>query len=76
MKNLQFTLATICLCGLLICCGKKETLHETFVRVNQEVQENSKAYATLKEATSTIGHRLTGSENGHKAEEYTYNKFK
>ncbi len=55
---------------------KKETLHDTFVRINQEVLQNSKAYATLGEATSTIGHRLTGSTNGHKAEEYTYNKFK
>ncbi len=35
-----------------------------------------KRYSTLKEATETIGHRLTGSENGAKAEEYTYNKFK
>lgn len=55
---------------------KKESLSETFQRINNEVLQNSKAYATLGEATSTIGHRLTGSENGHKAEEYTYNKFK
>ncbi|CAN5301298.1 M28 family peptidase [soil metagenome] len=61
---------------LLASCEKKETLHDTFTRINQEVLQNSKAYSTLKEATSTIGHRLTGSENGHKAEEYTYNKFK
>jgi carboxypeptidase Q len=76
MKHLQLTLATICACGIMISCSKKETLHETFARIDQEVQQNSKAYSTLKEATSTIGHRLTGSENGHKAEEYTYNKFK
>ncbi|MBK5277735.1 MAG: M20/M25/M40 family metallo-hydrolase [Bacteroidia bacterium] len=55
---------------------KTETRPELFARVNNEVTQNSKAYATLGEATSTIGHRLTGSENGHKAEEYTYNKFK
>jgi Zn-dependent M28 family amino/carboxypeptidase len=61
---------------ILTACGKKETLHDTFVRIDEEVQQNAKAYTTLKEATSTIGHRLTGSENGHKAEEYTYNKFK
>lgn len=57
-------------------CQKKETLNETFARINAEVLQNAKGYSTLKEATSTIGHRLTGSENGHKAEEYTYNKFK
>lgn len=58
------------------CAEKKETLSETFQRINNEVLQNSKAYATLKESTATIGHRLTGSENGFKAEEYTYNKFK
>lgn len=57
-------------------CKKEETRLETFQRINQEVLTNSKAYATLGEATSTIGHRLTGSENGAKAEEYTFNKFK
>ncbi len=61
---------------LLTACGKKETLHDTFARIDAEVKKNSKAYSTLKEATSTIGHRLTGSNNGHRAEEYTYNKFK
>lgn len=61
---------------LLSCSEKKETLQETFARINSEVLQNSKAYSTLGEATSTIGHRLTGSENGFKAEEYTYNKFK
>ncbi|MEQ9414123.1 MAG: M20/M25/M40 family metallo-hydrolase, partial [Cyclobacteriaceae bacterium] len=62
----------------LFSCGqeKEETLSDTFKRINEEVLQNSKAYATLGEATSTIGHRLTGSENGSKAEEYTYNKFK
>src|SRR5258706_6273382 len=55
---------------------KRESLHETFLRVNQEVLQNSKAYTTLREATSTIGHRLTGSTNGHRAEDYVYKKFK
>ncbi|HQQ95939.1 MAG TPA: M20/M25/M40 family metallo-hydrolase [Cyclobacteriaceae bacterium] len=57
-------------------CTKPETLQETFTRIDEEVKQNARAYATLQEATSTIGHRLTGSENGHKAEEYTFNKFK
>ncbi|CAN5185867.1 M28 family peptidase [soil metagenome] len=77
MKNLLLKMSALSL-GLVVLssCEKKETLNDTFVRINKEVLENSKAYTTLKEATSTIGHRLTGSENGHKAEEYTYNKFK
>jgi Zn-dependent M28 family amino/carboxypeptidase len=57
-------------------CQKKEALNETFARLDTEINQNSKAYVTLQEATSTIGHRLTGSENGKKAEEYTYSKFK
>jgi carboxypeptidase Q len=60
----------------IISCAKKESRLETFQRINAEVKQNSNAYAALKDATSTIGHRLTGSANGAKAEEYTYNKFK
>lgn len=60
----------------LISCEKKESRLETFQRINSEVSQNSNAYAALQDATSTIGHRLTGSANGAKAEEYAYNKFK
>ncbi|MGB5554335.1 MAG: M20/M25/M40 family metallo-hydrolase [Flavobacteriaceae bacterium] len=55
---------------------KEESQTELFARLDTEIKQNSKAYSTLEEATKTIGHRLTGSENGAKAEEYTYNKFK
>ncbi len=61
---------------LLLTACKDESNPQTFARINSEILQNSKAYETLGEATSTIGHRLTGSENGKKAEEYTYNKFK
>ncbi|HEY0742455.1 MAG TPA: M20/M25/M40 family metallo-hydrolase [Chryseosolibacter sp.] len=73
MKNLSLLVLVIAVASA---CQKKETLDETFIRLDREIKQNSKAYSTLKEATSTIGHRLTGSENGHKAEEYTFNKFK
>ncbi|WP_339626353.1 M20/M25/M40 family metallo-hydrolase [uncultured Maribacter sp.] len=55
---------------------KEESQVELFARIDTEIKENSKGYSTLKEATETIGHRLTGSSNGAKAEEYTFNKFK
>lgn len=55
---------------------KEESQAELFARIDTEIQQNAKGYSTLKEATETIGHRLTGSQNGAKAEEYTYNKFK
>jgi len=47
-----------------------------FEKINAEVLANSKAYTTLGEASKTIGHRLTGSENGKKAEQYTYDLLK
>jgi len=64
---------------LVISCNKEkniETQAELFARIDTEIKQNSKAYSALEEATKTIGHRLTGSENGAKAEEYTFNKFK
>lgn len=61
---------------LLNCSPKKEDLQSTFQKINAEVLANSKAYLTLGEATSTIGHRLTGSENGSKAETYTHDLLK
>lgn len=41
-----------------------------FQKINNEVQSHSMAYANLKDASEKIGHRLTGSANGEKAEEY------
>ncbi len=43
-----------------------------FREINQEVLANSQAYETLKRSAETIGHRLTGSANGKKAEQYVY----
>jgi len=63
----------------LVSCNetkKEETQAELFARLDMEIKQNSKAYSTLEDATKTIGHRLTGSDNGAKAEEYTFNKFK
>ncbi|MFY0594061.1 M20/M25/M40 family metallo-hydrolase [Roseivirga sp.] len=58
------------------CSSLKVPLSVTFKQINKEVLSNSKAYSTLGEASSSIGHRLTGSENGAKAETYTYNLLK
>ena len=38
-----------------------------FAKINKEVLAHSNAYTSLKIASETIGHRLTGSENGKKA---------
>ncbi|WP_218918713.1 M28 family peptidase [Rufibacter tibetensis] len=47
-----------------------------FQKINTEVQTNSKAYSSLKTASKSIGHRMTGSANGKKAEEFAFNLFK
>lgn len=54
----------------------KQEWNTIFTKINQEVLANSNAYTSLKIASETIGHRLTGSENGKKAEAYAYNLLK
>jgi carboxypeptidase Q len=49
---------------------------KSFSRLNSEIRKNSKAYENLETATKTIGHRLTGSNNGARAEEYAYKLLK
>ncbi|WP_044173062.1 M20/M25/M40 family metallo-hydrolase [Flectobacillus major] len=53
-----------------------DELEEIFRQINKEVITNGKAYETLGYACKTIGHRLTGSSNGKKAEEYVHNLLK
>lgn len=48
----------------------------TFEKIDKEVSKNAKAYQTLEDATKKIGHRLTGSENGKKAEQYAFDLLK
>ena len=52
------------------------SLNTVFARINEEVEQHSRAYETLAEASQRIGHRLTGSPNGAKAEEYAFNLLK
>lgn len=65
------------LTGLLlagsVAFGQEDPSWEPVFRaINAEVLDHSKAYSTLGDATRTIGHRLTGSKNGAKAEEYAF----
>lgn len=75
MKKHKLILPMLAL-TVFACQPKEKSLNEVFQSINEEVKANSKAYETLGEATSTIGHRLTGSENGAKAEEYTFDLLK
>ena len=45
---------------------EKQEWKTIFGNINLETHNHSRAYETLKEATGTIGHRLTGSANGCK----------
>ncbi len=64
--------------GMAFSCSspEKQADEDVFKTINEEVQLNSEAYSALKEATETIGHRLTGSENGAKAEQFVFDKLK
>ena len=51
---------------------RRASLEKVFGKINEEVLKNGKAYTTLADASQQIGHRLTGSPNGTKAETYAY----
>ena len=51
---------------------EKPSLERVFSRIDKEVTNHSRAYQTLSEATTLIGHRLTGSSNGTRAETYAH----
>lgn len=57
------------------CNPSNENTPKVLAKLDKEIKVNSLAYSTLEQATSIIGHRLTGSENGAKAEEFVFNKL-
>ena len=67
-------------CISIICtaffANAQDKFDKIFTQINNEVQQHSKAYQTLKYETETIGHRLTGSTNGAKAEQYAFDLLK
>ncbi len=54
----------------------QEDFSSTFRKINQEVKQHTQAYHHLEQATQRIGHRLTGSANGAKAEELAFSLLK
>ena len=72
MKNYLAVTVLIFTFGCAYFNSEKDSL---FVAINNEVLENSTAYTDLKEETTKIGHRLTGSENGHKVEQFVFDKL-
>lgn len=77
MKKLTGFLTLCSLLGISsLSAQEKPEWKSIFTRINQEVLTHSKAYSSLQTATTSIGHRLTGSANGKKAEEFAYNLLK
>ncbi len=75
-KTIKLLVFSLPLFLLLSCDPNQKEEQNVLNAINQEVQDNSKAYSNLEKITSDIGHRLTGSENGAAAEEYTYELLK
>jgi carboxypeptidase Q len=78
MNRYRFYFITVC--ALLVFSFTEKTtvddLKVAFGKINDEVNKRSKAHETLFTACNTIGHRLTGSANGKKAEDYAYSLLK
>ncbi|HVZ24720.1 MAG TPA: M28 family peptidase [Sediminibacterium sp.] len=70
MKSFRYLLFFL-LPGISLAQGKAEW-NTVFANINKEVLDHSRAYSTLSEACATIGHRLTGSDHGKRAEEFAY----
>ena len=72
---MKYIFSAALICGALL-ANAQDQFGEVFNQINTDVQQNSKAYQTLKYETETIGHRLTGSANGAKAEQYAFDLLK
>jgi hypothetical protein len=70
MKSACLSFCLLFFSNIILIAQSSDQWLAAFEKINQEVQQNSQAYSRLKEATGKIGHRLTGSSNGKKAEEY------
>lgn len=77
-KLLRWSLVAFTLIGFTsaIPLVGEESMEIIFKRIKDEVDVNSQAYSSLGTACSTIGHRLTGSTNGKKAEDFAFQLFK
>jgi hypothetical protein len=70
------TLLSLLFLGFTVSLQAQDNFSADFTRINSDVQQSSKAYGNLKTATEVIGHRLTGSANGAKAEKYAFDLLK
>jgi hypothetical protein len=77
MKNTSLALGLLLLlAGNSVKAQINPSWNAIFNNINTEVSANSNAYNSLKISSETIGHRLTGSPNGNKAEQYAFDLLK
>lgn len=78
MKKGSFTLLlfTCLLSRHNLFAQQQADLETAFRQINAEVLSHSEAYVRLGESIQQIGHRLTGSPNGAKAEQYVFDLLK
>lgn len=75
-KKILFLTLTVSIALFSAFTMPADELEALFVKINEDVLSHGRAYETLGEATSSIGHRLTGSTNGKKAEDFAYKLLK
>ncbi len=75
-KKLLFVVSGCLFLGFTSFQFREKGWEKPFFKIHHEVNKHSRAYATLEEASSQIGHRLTGSSNGARAEEYAFKLLK
>ncbi|MFD2520260.1 M28 family peptidase [Emticicia soli] len=75
-KKILFFTLTISIAFFSAFTSPADELEQLFKKINNDVLSRGRAYETLGEATSSIGHRLTGSPNGGKAEDFAYKLLK
>src|SRR6218665_875128 len=75
-KRILFLTLTVSIALFSAFTSPADELEALFVKINEDVLSRGRAYETLGEATSSIGHRLTGSPNGKKAEDFAYKLLK
>lgn len=66
----------VLLTGLLWSLPPTDPIIRTFRRIDREVKAHSRAYETLGQANRRMGHRLTGSDNGRRAEDFAHQLLK
>ena len=76
MKHRSLLIYWICLPFVFSGCLPSDSHEKVFQSIDREVKAHFSAYQNLQEIVRQIGPRMTGSENGRRAEQFAYDLFK